>query len=167
MREGLKSRFLTIGFSSDHDAPFMNKIAQSGSDLGNFMYIDTGKPNYSDDVQTCLAESLDMAMQAGGVKLCLSDGLKLDAEHKVEISYSFADEDVDGIPVITGVTLTCQVIMETKDVQGLAAKLTCKDNSRNYSVVSIEVSEPSEEIRLQALLKNANKQIFELIQKVQ
>lgn len=49
-RGSLKSRFLTIGFSRDHDAPFMNKIAQSGSDLGNFMYIDTDKPNYSDDV---------------------------------------------------------------------------------------------------------------------
>ena len=63
MRESLKSRFLTIGFSADHDAPFMNRIAQSGSDLGNFMYIDTGKPNFSDEVQTCLSESLDMAME--------------------------------------------------------------------------------------------------------
>jgi hypothetical protein len=63
MREGLKSRFLTIGFGSDHDAPLMNKIAQSGSDIGNFMYIDTAKPNFLDDVQTCFSESLDMAMQ--------------------------------------------------------------------------------------------------------
>ena len=90
-----------------------------------------------------------------------------DCDDECANEFCIADEDVDGMPVITGVTLTCQVIMETKDVQGLAAKLTCKDNSRNYSVVSIEVSEPSEEIRLQACLKNANKQIFELIQKVQ
>ena len=55
MRGNLKSRFLTIGFSSDHYAPLMNKIAQSGTDLGNFMYIDTDKPNYADDVQSCFS----------------------------------------------------------------------------------------------------------------
>ena len=140
----------------------MNKIAQSGSDIGNFMYIDTAKPNFLDDVQTCFSESLDMAMQQDGVKLCLSDW------HKVEISYSFADKDADGMPVVTGVTLTCYVIMQTKDVQDLvAAKLSCKDNSRNYSVFSIKVGEPSVEIRLQASLMYANKHIFKLIQKAQ
>ena len=55
MRGNLKSRFLTIGFSSGHDAPLMNKIAQSGTDLGNFMYIDTDRPNYADDVQSCFS----------------------------------------------------------------------------------------------------------------
>lgn len=39
----IKSRFLTIGFTSGHDALFLNKIATSGSELGNFFYIDTGK----------------------------------------------------------------------------------------------------------------------------
>ena len=44
--------------------------------------------------------------------LHLSDGLKLDADHKVEIKYSYADEeDDDGKPVVAGVTLSCQVIM--------------------------------------------------------
>jgi hypothetical protein len=36
----LESRFLAIGFSSSHDATFMNKIAQAGSSIGNFFYID-------------------------------------------------------------------------------------------------------------------------------
>lgn len=35
------SRFLTIGFSREHDAQFLNMIAQLGSELGNFIYIDT------------------------------------------------------------------------------------------------------------------------------
>lgn len=37
----IPSRFLTIGFTSGHDALFMNKISQAGTELGNFYYIDT------------------------------------------------------------------------------------------------------------------------------
>jgi hypothetical protein len=81
----------------------MNKIAQSGSEMGNFMYIDTSKPNYSEQVHEALAESLDIAMEGGGIKLNLTDGLKLDAEHALETNYKFADEEVDGMPVISGV----------------------------------------------------------------
>lgn len=44
--EQLKSRFLTIGFSQDHDAVFMNKIAQAGVELGNFFFIDTRLDGY-------------------------------------------------------------------------------------------------------------------------
>lgn len=77
-----------------------------------------------------------MAMQSGGIKLNLTDGLKLDIEHSMETNYQFADEEVDGMPVITGVTLTCQTIMRTKDVQGLAAALSCKDNTNKYSVIA-------------------------------
>jgi len=44
----LISRFLTIGFSREHDAVFLNKIAQSGSELGNFIFIDTYQENYAE-----------------------------------------------------------------------------------------------------------------------
>jgi hypothetical protein len=37
----MKTRFLSIGFSENHDAAFMNRIAQSGTELGNFFYVDT------------------------------------------------------------------------------------------------------------------------------
>ncbi len=50
----ISSRFLTIGFSRDHDAVFLNKIAQSGSELGNFFFIDTSGSNYTDQVKECL-----------------------------------------------------------------------------------------------------------------
>jgi len=51
----------------------LNNIARSGTDLGNFFYIDTQKPNYGEEVQKCLSESLDIAMEgSGGVKLCLT-----------------------------------------------------------------------------------------------
>ncbi len=35
------SRFLAIGFTSSHDATFLNQIAMSGSELGNFIYVNT------------------------------------------------------------------------------------------------------------------------------
>ena len=47
-KKEITSRFLTIGFTNDHDAKFLNTIAQSGSDLGNFFYINTEKANYPD-----------------------------------------------------------------------------------------------------------------------
>jgi hypothetical protein len=46
-------------------------------------------------------------MEGGGIKLHLTDGLKLDDEHAIETNYNFADEEVDGMPVISGVTLSC------------------------------------------------------------
>lgn len=141
----------------------MNKIAQLGSELGNFMYIDTSKPNYSEDVGHALAESLDIAMEGGGAKLHLGDGLKLDLNLNLETNYIFADEEVDGMPVITGISLTCQTIMKTKDVHGLAATLNIKDNSKKLSVDSIRVDDPAEDVRLKARLEHANKKIFDLI----
>ena len=40
-RPGLRSRFLSVGFSRDHDAAFMNRIANFGSEQGNFIFIDS------------------------------------------------------------------------------------------------------------------------------
>jgi len=57
----VNSRFLTIGFSRDHDAVFLNSIAQAGSELGNFIYIDTQLPTYVDQVKESLQNSLSMA----------------------------------------------------------------------------------------------------------
>ena len=47
-KKEITSRFLTIGFTNEHDAKFLNEIAQSGSDLGNFFYINTENSNYPD-----------------------------------------------------------------------------------------------------------------------
>ena len=44
------SRFLTLGFTSSHDAPFLNRITQTGSELGNFFYINTDQGDYSGQI---------------------------------------------------------------------------------------------------------------------
>ena len=58
------NRYLTLGFSRDHDAVFLNKIAQSGSEMGNFFFIDTQKAGYVEDVKESLSSSLSLAAQA-------------------------------------------------------------------------------------------------------
>lgn len=55
------NRYLTLGFSRDHDAVFLNSIAQAGSEMGNFFFIDTQKEGYVEDVKESLKSSLSMA----------------------------------------------------------------------------------------------------------
>ena len=43
---GVETTFLTVGLSAHHDAAQMNRIANSGSQEGNFIYIDTHRGNY-------------------------------------------------------------------------------------------------------------------------
>ena len=104
----LNSRFLTIGFSRDHDAVFLNNIAKCGSELGNFFFIDTSADNYAEQVKECLAESLDMAMEGGNpLKLNFTNDLFMFNEsHKIEVNFEYDEEQKDGSIPITGVTLT-------------------------------------------------------------
>lgn len=83
----------------------------------------------------------------------------------LETSYKFAEQDEasDDVPVITGVSLTCQTIMSTKDIEGLAADLFFKDKKFHYNINFTLVEEPSKDILLKARLQNANKNIFKLI----
>ena len=45
-KPNLKSRFMTIGFSRDHQAQFMNEIAGYGSEQGNFIFVDSYEHGY-------------------------------------------------------------------------------------------------------------------------
>ncbi len=49
-KKDITSRFLTIGFTSSHDALFLNEIAQAGSELGNFFYINTDQADYPEQI---------------------------------------------------------------------------------------------------------------------
>jgi len=39
-------------------------LAKSGSEMGNFIYIDTGLPNYGEQMNEALKECLGMAIQS-------------------------------------------------------------------------------------------------------
>jgi len=51
----------TLGVSSSHDATLLNNLAQSGSEMGNFIYIDTDKADFDQDLVHAVEESVGMA----------------------------------------------------------------------------------------------------------
>lgn len=61
---------MSIGFSDDHDAAFMNKLAQAGSEVGNFIYIRSESETKKQDILDALNESLEIALEGqSGQKL--------------------------------------------------------------------------------------------------
>lgn len=91
----MRSRFLTIGFTSSHDAIFLNEIAKAGTELGNFFYVDISQPNYPDKIQECLANSLEMAaVQEGGLMMEIkSNGMEFKQQINMERSYVVGDDE--------------------------------------------------------------------------
>ena len=61
-RPNLKSRFMSIGFSRDHQAAFMNEIAGYGSEQGNFTFVDSYEVGYRDNLAKALVEQLEICM---------------------------------------------------------------------------------------------------------
>ena len=61
---GLRSRFLTVGFSRDHDAVFMRRIASFGTEQGNYIFIDTYEQNWQEELNKSLLDSMDMAVES-------------------------------------------------------------------------------------------------------
>jgi len=104
----LTSRFLTIGFSQNHDAVFLNKITKSGSELGNFFFIDTSKNEYTEEVKRCLSESLDIAMEDGNqIKFEFKNDLFQHKDaHKAEVNFVYEEESKDGSIPVKAVILT-------------------------------------------------------------
>jgi LytS/YehU family sensor histidine kinase len=148
----------------------MNYIAMGGSQVGNFSYIDTRENNYEQKVKDSLSESLDIAMEgSNALKLNLtSEEQGIDVSHNLESNFEFsAVEEVDGMPVIENVVLSCQAIVKTEEIEGLQAHI-CNRESRVQFALSMEkVHDPSDDVMLKAQLKSTNMKIFELIQAVQ
>ena len=74
----IASRFYTIGLSSDHDAVLLSKIAQIGSDLGNFFFVDYNEDNetrnYKDTIKECLVKTFDLGVPGGSLNIELNYG---------------------------------------------------------------------------------------------
>ena len=68
---GIRSKFLTIGFTNDHDAKFLNDITQAGSELGNFFFVNTSQPNYQQQITECLVSSLDQAFSKNSLNIAI------------------------------------------------------------------------------------------------
>jgi hypothetical protein len=72
--KNVSSSIFCLGFSRDHDAPLLNKLAQTGTELGNFIYIDTsvGGEIYSEQLMSSFSDCLNMALVSNKNKLTLS-----------------------------------------------------------------------------------------------
>ena len=86
---GLKSRFLAVGFSSYHDAAFMNRIANFGTEQGNFIFIDSSQGDWRDELNQSLIDSMDIALESNAkVKFAITnDSMGFAQENRAEIQY--------------------------------------------------------------------------------
>lgn len=160
-KQQIKSRFLSIGFSASHDAKFMNKIALAGQEMGNFFYIDTGMPDYGEVVKSSLTESLDIALEASGaLKLSLvNKDTDVDNNLALEMNYEFAEnevQDVDQIPQVSAINLSCQSVVPFYQVEGVQASIMVKDTKHDFAMTLEKVDNPSEDVLLKAKLQSAN-----------
>ena len=60
----LTTKFLSVGFSRGHDAAFMNRIANFGSDIGNFVFIDSYEEGWRENLNQSMVDSLDIALES-------------------------------------------------------------------------------------------------------
>ena len=74
----------------------MNQIANSGSEPGNFMFVDTNHGNYQEKITEALGESFDMALGSdSAIKFSINNeeqGFKLISAG--EINYAAVNRDV-------------------------------------------------------------------------
>lgn len=74
MNRQMESTIYCIGFSQGHDAKLLNSLAQAGSNVGNFIYIDSNQPNYQQTMHEAIRDSMDMAIEsASSAKLIIKN----------------------------------------------------------------------------------------------
>ncbi len=85
----MRSKFLSVGFSRGHDAAFMNRIANFGSEIGNFIFIDSYEANWRETMNESLADSLNMALDVSAkVSFSIENAhVSHDEKTKAEINY--------------------------------------------------------------------------------
>lgn len=160
LKEKLKSsRFMAIGFSDDHDAVFMNKIAQAGSQIGNFIYINSQSENKQQDILNALEESLAIAIEGSSAfsleVMNISSGFSM--------TVPIVDQEDDDF-----VELNCDFIVESQHLQqDLRLVLRRGDQLIHLDGFEQQQVEPEATERLEASIKSANLQIFKAVQKLQ
>jgi hypothetical protein len=180
----VQSRWLSIGFSRHHDAAFMNSLAQTGSDLGNFIYIDTDEADYDTKVTTSLDESLAMAMEsAAGLRCCVRN-MPLQFDKKIVCEFNYAVDEADlsdeegqeekKEEVVKEdlqemkVTLTCQAILPSiifQEGEGILEILLMRKDEELATEFELEhLEDPPEDVKIKAMLQLSNTKIFDIIQ---
>ena len=85
-----------IGLSRDHDAYFLNNLAKIGTEVGNFIYIDTYEVGYLEEMKTSLNESLNMVLSSSGQpKFVITDNKNLNFVKMSEVVNEFPEKLID------------------------------------------------------------------------
>jgi hypothetical protein len=139
----------------------MNTIAQSGSLMGNFKYVNTSNPDYSELVKDCLAESLKMALESdSAIKLQISnDSTNFKDLLATDFNYIYKDFKNDEVELtIDKISITVQTLIKTSIIeQELNVQLKVVEEFISLNSESICVAEPPHDIRLKARLRLVNK----------
>jgi len=179
----------TLGFSADHDASLLNFLAQSGSQTGNFVYIDTENEDYKEQLAESLGACFGMALQSSKTDkmeiLNKETGLKMRVN--VDQQFEFGTDDAvldpqndmgDGDEQIqeqgevmwTAVKYHMTVLLKEKELlnENLVVNLQLANGIKVQGKVQLmKVLEPPVGLLRQAEVGLLNKQTFELIQKIQ
>jgi hypothetical protein len=83
-KKNIQSTIYTIGLSRNHDASLLNELAQAGSEMGNFIFIDTSVEGYLEQLNGSLGDSLGLALnQSSKPKMTLVNEVTALRDNKV------------------------------------------------------------------------------------
>lgn len=109
-----------------------------------------------------------MALEgAQALKLNLLDDEHQEKNYNLDVNFEFAEEeDAEGNPVISGVSLCAQTILPVYKIQSFQVSLLSKQEKEQLFLDLNMVNEPKQDVITQARLQLVNTRIFDLIQQV-
>lgn len=167
----ISSRFFTIGLSSEHDAVLLSKIAQTGSDLGNFFFVDYNEENetrnYKDVIKECLVKTFEMGVPGKSLLATILYGETSKRVHlaPVENGQEESKEDakeVEDHPI--NPVYNASIVLESLPDGQLEIQLMGPDVS--LFIEPVEVENPDLEMALNTEINIINKVFFDYIQRV-
>jgi len=176
-KAAINFKYLTIGFTGEHDAVFLNNIATSGTDLGNFFFIDTSDENYPEQIKDCLQSSLGMAKDdedgislvltsADGTteKLFLSKTIDSDDLHDIEAPQQMGQEEEVKRAELNYEFFSQNLVKDEvlKDFKG-ALSLPITKSVFEVDIEATLVENPSSEVLARASIQMINKLVFDAI----
>ena len=160
----ISSRFFTIGLSSDHDSVLLSKVAQAGSDLGNFFYVnyneDNGTRTYKDTIKECLVKTFDLGIPGGSLNIELNYG-----NFTKKMYLSPLDQESEENKLEEGTTIyETSTILDSLPEGELELKLLGEEHS--MFVLPVESQDIEVSTKLKAESSIINQIMFDSIQKV-
>jgi len=180
----IQTSIYSIGFSRDHDAQLLNQMAQAGTQMGNFIFVDPSAENYDEQIKEALNSSINMALESSTKgKIVLKNGdfkktLICDSMYEFKKEGNILDPqnmNLEDAQIVeenkvedwTSVKYHCSTLMKKSDlVKGdLMIQLNVsKDVTIENKSSILEVQDVPLLLQKSAEVQLINKQTFELIQ---